>query len=103
MQLAEGWQQRFGTSRVEAVTFTPAVKASLAEPLRGRFQDRLVRIPIGAEIRDDLHSIRRTSTAAGNVRYLAERTEDGHADRFWALALANHAAEKPTAVGVQWL
>ena len=103
MQLAEGWQQKFGTSKVEAVTFTPAVKAALAEPLRGRFQDRLLRIPIGAEIRDDLHSIRRTSTAAGNVRYLAERTEDGHADRFWALALANHAAEKPTAVGAQWL
>ena len=31
------------------------------------------------------------TTAAGNVRYLADRDDAGHADRFWALALALHA------------
>lgn len=44
-----------------------------------------------AGIRDDVCSIRRIITAAGNVRYDAPRTAKGHADRAWALALALHA------------
>jgi len=100
MMFAEQLQRRFGATRIEGVTFTANVKAELAEPLRARFQDKLIRIPTAVEIREDLHSIRKVSTAAGNVRYLGERTDDGHADRFWALALANHAAERPTAGGV---
>ena len=32
-------------------------------------------------------------TAANNIRLDADRDERGHADRFWALALACHAAE----------
>jgi hypothetical protein len=32
-------------------------------------------------------------TAANNVRLDADRDEHGHADRFWALALASHAAD----------
>lgn len=28
------------------------------------------------------------------VRFAAERTADGHSDRFWALALASHAARE---------
>ena len=30
--------------------------------------------------------------AAGNIRFSADRGENGHSDRFWALALALHAA-----------
>ena len=37
--------------------------------------------------------------AAGNPRFDAERTEAGHADEFWAHALALHAAEQP---GARW-
>lgn len=103
MQLVEDLQHRFGTSRVEAVTFTNKVKAELAETLRPRFEDRLERIPVAVEIREDLHSVRKTATAAGNVRYEGERTADGHADRFWAKALANHAAMKPVSIGGCWL
>lgn len=96
MMLAEQVQARFGTGRVEGVTFTNAVKAELAEALRPRFQDRLIRVPVDQTVAEDLHSVRKTATAAGNVRYLGERTEDGHADRFWALALAVHATETGT-------
>jgi phage FluMu gp28-like protein len=96
MQLAEEAQERFGTYRVEAVTFTPAVKEELAMGLLRRFQDRAIRIPPSPRIRQDLHSVRKYVTAAGNVRYDSERTEaSGHADRFWALALAVHAAGAP--------
>lgn len=100
MMLAEELQRRFGQTKAEAVTFTNKVKAELAEDLRPKFQDRLIRIPKGHEIREDLHSIRKTATAAGNVRYEGERTADGHADRFWSLALANHAMGKRTGGGV---
>ena len=60
-------------------------------PLRASFEDRTIRIADDPEIRDDLHKIRKTTTAAGNIRYEGERDENGHSDRFWALALALHA------------
>lgn len=94
-QLAEEAQEAFGCYRVEAVTFTGAVKESLAMGLRRKFEDRLVRIPPDVKVREDLHSVRKLTTAAGNIRFDAEHTDDGHADRFWALALAVHAASVP--------
>lgn len=92
MMFTEEFQRKFGSTRIEGVTFTAQVKAAMAEPVRAQFEDKLARIPIAVEIREDLHSIRKTVTAAGNVRYLAERTPDGHADRFWAKGLAVHAS-----------
>ncbi|MCF8483309.1 MAG: terminase family protein [Rhodospirillum sp.] len=93
--LGIGWaddaQDKFGAHRVEAVTFTPRAKESLAYPLRGAMEDRTIRIPQDPAIRADLRQLTKTTTAAGNIRFTAERTQDGHADRFWALALANHA------------
>lgn len=94
-QLAEEAQEAFGAYRVEAVVFTNPVKESLALALRRRFEDRLIRIPPDPKIREDFHSVKKVTTAAGNVRFDAERTDDGHADRFWALALAVHAAANP--------
>ncbi|MBE2245575.1 MAG: hypothetical protein IAE86_22685, partial [Burkholderiaceae bacterium] len=86
---------RFGEHRVEAVTFTPQVKEALAYPLKGAMEDRKVRIPDDAVIRSDLRKVQKQVTAAGNVRFVAESTPDGHADRFWALALALHAGSEP--------
>lgn len=95
MQLAEEAQEAFGTYRVEAVTFTPAVKMELANGLRPKVEEKVIRIPAGREIREDLHSVRKVVTAAGNIRFDAAATDLGHADRFWSLALAVHAAENP--------
>ena len=98
--LGIGWgddaQRRFGTYSVELVTFTPRVKESLAYPVRAQMEDRRLRIPHEGQIRADLRSVTKQVTAAGNVRFTAERTPDGHADRFWALALAIHAAGSAT-------
>ena len=94
--LAESLQERFGTAAVEAVTFTGAVKSDLATRTRRLFEDRRVRIPVDAKIRNDLHSVKKTVTAAGNIRFDAERTADGHADRFWALSLALMAGDEGT-------
>lgn len=95
--LGIGWaddaQDQFGKYRVEPVTFSANVKEALAYPVRGNMEDRTVRIPDNPKIRADLRQVTKQVTAAGNIRFTAERTPDGHADRFWALALALHAAE----------
>lgn len=97
--LGIGWaddaQDRFGEHRVEAVTFTGPVKETLAYPVRSLMEDRAVRIPSDPLIRADLRLVQKTTTSAGNVRFVAPSTDDGHADRFWALALAIHAASSP--------
>ena len=89
--LAERLATRFG-HRVEPVHFTAAVKSDLAMPLLRLFQDRLVRIPADPLVREDLHKVRKIVTTSNNVRLEADRDAGGHADRFWALALACHAA-----------
>ena len=90
--MAENAQYKFGKFRVEGVTFSNRVKEDLAYHLRTEFENKTVFIPKSHEIREDLHSIRRLTTSAGNIRFDAERSDNGHADRFWALALALHAA-----------
>jgi phage FluMu gp28-like protein len=94
-QLLERAQKRFGTYKVEPVTFTLAVKEELAFPLRAAFEDRTARIPDDAKIIASHRAIRKETTASGNVRFVAESNEAGHADDFWAHALAIHAAKEP--------
>lgn len=97
--LGIGWtddaQDRFGSLRVEGVTFTAASKEVLAYPVRGHMEDGKLRIPYDPNIRADLRAVTKQVTSAGNVRFTAERNADGHADRFWALALALHADSVP--------
>ena len=93
-QLAEEAQARF-RGKVEPVHFTANAKEDMAVTLRRAFEDRAIRIPSAPEIREDIHSVRRSVTSAGNLRFEADRSEAGHADRFWALALAVHAATRP--------
>ena len=99
--LGIGWaddaQDKFGESRVEAVNFSAQVKEALAYPLKGAMEDRKVRIPEDPVIRADLRKVQKVTTSAGNIRFVAESTPDGHADRFWALALALHAGSDPSA------
>ena len=92
MQLAERAQETFGTYRVEAVQFTAPVKEALAYPVKAAFEDLNLRILFDRKLQADLRAIKKETTAAGNIRFSADRSENGHADRFWALALALHAA-----------
>lgn len=93
--LGIGWvddaQAKFGKYRVEGVSFTAQSKEALAYPVRGTMEDRRLRLPYDPKVRADLRSVTKQVTGAGNIRFTAERTPDGHADRFWALALAIHA------------
>ena len=96
MQLAEQAVRDFGQYRVEAVMFTNKSKEEMAYNLRTNFEDKQVIIPAEHDIREDLHSIQKITTKAGNIRFDAETSEvNGHADRFWALALALIACGTP--------
>jgi len=91
MQLAEEAQTRFGRGSVEAVTFSAPVKEQLAYGLRRAVEDAQFLAPATHAVREDLHSVKRVVTAAGNTRFDVAASTDGHADRFWAAALALHA------------
>lgn len=91
--LAEELHRKVG-GKVEECAINAPFKQEIMEDLRRSFQDRTVRIPISRAIREDLHSLQKKTTNAGNVRYLAPHSEDGHADRATALALALHAGKQ---------
>lgn len=88
----EDAKNRYGGQRVEGVSFSAPVKLDMAGAVRRRFEDRTIRIPHDRKVRDDFHSVKKIVTSAGNIRFDAERSEDSHADRFWSMALAVHAA-----------
>lgn len=91
-QFAERAQERFGKYRVEGVQFTAQSKERMAYPLRAKFEDKTIRIPDTREIRADIRGVKKTVGAGGAIRFDAARNENGHCDRFWALALAVEAA-----------
>jgi phage FluMu gp28-like protein len=48
-QMTERAQVKFGTHRIEGVTFSTRTKEEMAYPVRAKFEDRTVRVP------DDKH------------------------------------------------
>ena len=90
--LAETLAEEFGP-RVEPVTFTAAVKENLAFRTKRRMEKQLSLLPDSREVRRAFSAVKRVVTASGNLRFDAVRTAAGHADEFWAKALADLAAE----------
>lgn len=85
----EDAKRRHGEVRVEGVLFSAAAKLDMATALKERAQDRRLRIPAGdVVLRADLHSIKSQVGVTGVRRLIADGDSDGHADRFWAGALA---------------
>ena len=89
----EDAKRHHGAYRVEGVIFSAPAKQHLATIIKQAYEDRRVRTPAERAIRDAHHAVRKVTTFAGNPRFDAERTKAGHADEFWAHALALHAAE----------
>jgi phage FluMu gp28-like protein len=99
LQIAEEAVDFYGEHRVEGVDFTVANKEALAGGLKKNFEDLQSRIPMSQAIRNSLHSVKKYETSTGHFRFDADRTEEtGHADHFWAKALAVQAAGGPAAV-----
>lgn len=93
--LVETLQEKYGAHRVEKIKFTGQSKEHLASLIVGRFEDKRIRVPDDPKHRESFHTVRKTVTAAGNVRYDAAATDEGHADDFWAMGCALEAAWQP--------
>lgn len=91
--LAETMHKEF--PHVEQVQFTAAIKERMAVELKKRFEERTIRIPESPRIRRACQAVKRFVGSTGVIRFDAARTDQGHADEFWALALANAAASGP--------
>lgn len=94
MQLAERMADRY-RSRVEPVNVTAQVKEDLVTTARRDIEEKTVTLPDDPAVLAQFNSFRRELTAAGNVRYVADATREGHADLAFAGMLALHAAKRP--------
>jgi phage FluMu gp28-like protein len=91
-QLAEEAIDRFGDGLVEGIDFTIGNKELLATGMKQKMEDGIPRIPAEPHIRNSLHAVKKLATGTGHFRFDAEATDKlGHADEFWAEALALHA------------
>jgi phage FluMu gp28-like protein len=79
--------------RAEGVILSGPRKAAIATPFKGLFEDKRIRIADDDDLREDLHKTRKIVTTGGNVRLSADSDDAGHADRFWAGALAQEAVD----------
>lgn len=112
--LFEYAQDAFGSTRIAGVNFSSTVPITAAIAAEGRkrptvrvteamavdllrlFEDRVIRIPQDSQLRDDLRKPEKVTSPGGRVSIAAARDADGHADHFWALALAVTAAQTNT-------
>lgn len=91
----EDAQRKYGEYTVEGVVFTLALKQEIAYLVKRKIEDKLLRMPIDEDSRKAHHAVKKITTASGNIRFDAERTDKGHVDEFWAHGLAVSAADQP--------
>jgi len=96
MNLTEKAIDKYGGHRVEGVDFNQKYKERMAFDLRQNLEDRKSEMPIDKDIRASFRSVKKYNTTTNYARFDAERTDKtGHADHFWAKALAVLAASGP--------
>jgi phage FluMu gp28-like protein len=78
-----------GAKTEEGDPIKEPVKQRIAGDLKRRFEERTIRIPEWARLRREIQAVKRFIGPTGKVRLDAARTDQGHADLFWALALMN--------------
>jgi phage FluMu gp28-like protein len=101
MQLAEELNREFGF--LDGVSFTPSVREQMVIMTRRKFEEKLIEIPDDEDLIADIHEIRKTLKNDNRVHYGSRRTSAGHADRFWAMALAVRAAENGPQLAIRYL
>lgn len=115
--LVEYLQEKFGSHMIRGVNFSstePLTDLIRAEGRKGEtarvteimatnllkvFEDRAIEIPVDQELRDDLRKPEKITSPGGRVSIAATRDDAGHADHFWAIALAERAASNVTPAG----
>lgn len=86
MQLAENLSNK--TGKATGVDFTSATKEVWAVEARVQAQRKNTPLPMNRDIAYQIHSIKKTVTAAKHNKFDTARNERHHADKFWAWALA---------------
>jgi phage FluMu gp28-like protein len=86
MHLAENLARDF--PQVEPEPFTNEAKERWALQIKILLQQQNLVLPRDRRLVGEFHAIKRRVLPSGKIAYDAERTAAGHADRFWAIALA---------------
>jgi phage FluMu gp28-like protein len=86
MNLAENLSRDY--PQVVPENFTNEAKERWATDFKILLQRRDVLLARDRELVGQIHAIKRRVLASGKVSFDAERTNRGHADKFWAVALA---------------
>lgn len=83
---------------IEGMQFSGPSKEEMIARVCAAFFNKQISIPMSERtLADDIASVRRVQKVSGHVGYESPRNSKGHADSFWALALALRAC--PAAVG----
>ncbi|MDJ0766780.1 MAG: terminase family protein [Myxococcota bacterium] len=82
--------------QVQGETFTNEAKERWATHFKILLQKRKVLLPADRELVSQTHSIKRRVLPSGRVAFEAARGKNGHADRFWAVALACQKERDPS-------
>ncbi|HKV94895.1 MAG TPA: terminase family protein [Candidatus Angelobacter sp.] len=93
-QLAEDLHSKHG-AKVEEVVFNLENKERMATATKRVFEERKIRIASAPALRRAINAVKRYTSLTGHFRFDADRTDAGHADEFWALALAVAASSGP--------
>jgi phage FluMu gp28-like protein len=94
MNLAENLNTEYGDERVKGITFSGQVKADLAIEAKLRCQRSEVPLPLERDLTYQIHSVKRKVTDSSHVAFENDRSDQHHADKFWAWALAIAAAKQ---------
>jgi phage FluMu gp28-like protein len=84
------------SDKIEGVQFSTENKEALCVAVKRGLEKREFLLQNDRVFHNQIHSIKREATLVGRFRYDAERNEKGHADSFWAWALANYAITQTT-------
>jgi phage FluMu gp28-like protein len=93
----ETLQREFTSTRLEGVEFNMQSKDELVRGAREGLEKGEFLLQNDSKFHRQVHSIKRIPTSGGAFRYDSERDDSGHADSFWAWALANYAIPKQAA------
>ena len=80
-----------GLRQAEGINFTQNTKQEMAQLMKQRMQEGLLKTPYDRDLLDELNTERYELTKTGKIAF--SHPEGTHDDRFWALALAVYAAE----------
>lgn len=86
MNLAENLERDY--PQVVPETFSPTAKERWATDLKILLQRRDVELPLDRELLTEVHTIERRVSPSGRPIFEAPKSAKGHADRFWAIAMA---------------